>query len=104
MKQRDILSEIKTTIEQVAPGSEVILFGSVARGDEQEDSDIDILIIVNKDDMGWREKDRIKEPLIDLEIRSGISIGPIVRTRKEWENPPYMSPFIINVLNEGIRL
>lgn len=104
MKHRDLLPEIKATVERIAPGAELILFGSVARGEEKEDSDIDILILVNKEEMGWKEKDIIKEALIDLELQTGLSIGPIVRTRKEWENPPLMSPFIINVMNEGIRI
>lgn len=104
MKHRDLLPEIKTLVNRVAPGAEVILFGSVARGQEKDDSDVDILILLNEENVNWRERDRIKDSLLDLEIETGIVIGTLVRTRKEWENSPLVSPFMINVTNEGIRL
>ncbi len=45
---------------------EIILFGSVARGDGTEDSDIDILIISNYKDKIWSE---ISELMTNIGLR-----------------------------------
>lgn len=105
-KHQDLLSRIKTEVERVAPGAEVILYGSVARGEETEDSDIDVLIVVDKDVpfLALADTEEITAVLFDLEIETGIPISPVIRTRRQWKNPPFRTPFIINVLNEGRRL
>lgn len=103
-RQRNILSRIKEAIHSVEPDAEIILFGSVARGDASPTSDIDLLIIVDKPYLSRRERDKIAFPLIDLEIDEGVLIGPIVRTRDEWENPPFRTPFMVNVAREGVKI
>lgn len=45
-----LLSECKAAIRQASPGADVILYGlygSRARGDAQEDSDYDLLVLVD---------------------------------------------------------
>ena len=51
MKQKEeILYAIKEVIAQVMPtGARVVLFGSQARNDAREDSDWDILILLDKE-------------------------------------------------------
>jgi len=42
----ELLNEVAQSIKQVYPESTVILFGSYARGDIHDDSDLDICILV----------------------------------------------------------
>lgn len=50
MKDKDhILGLIKKSVLATDPNATVILYGSYARGDYREDSDIDLLILLNKD-------------------------------------------------------
>jgi predicted nucleotidyltransferase len=44
---RDELAIVTSTAEQIFPESKTILFGSRATGNEKEDSDIDICVIIN---------------------------------------------------------
>lgn len=103
-RHKMLLSRIKDTVESVAPGSEVILYGSVARGEETEDSDIDLLIVVDKDRLTLQEEWAITDPLFEMSTWELIPISPHVYTRKDWYGRPFRSPFMINVMNEGIRL
>lgn len=49
MNAQDTILSIKEKMKSVMPqGSEAILFGSRARGDYREDSDWDILILLDK--------------------------------------------------------
>jgi predicted nucleotidyltransferase len=106
MNRPAYIEQIKSVINKVAPASEVILYGSEARGEAQEDSDIDLLILVDKDKLSYQEIVDITGPLYDLELQNNcsVSISPLVYTRKQWHERPFRTPFYINVMNEGIRL
>lgn len=54
--------------------------------------------------MTMAQEEAITLPLYELELKSGISISPIVLLRKVWENRPFKTPFYVNVMNEGIVL
>ena len=86
------------------PRVETILYGSEARGDARQDSDIDLLMLVNVDKLTYTEKDAIRAPLYDIELSTGVIISAIIITRKEWEDRPFLTPFQDNVNREGIRL
>lgn len=103
-KHQDLLSRIKKEVDRVVPGAEIILYGSVARGEETEDSDIDLLIVVDKDRLTLQDQWAITDPLFEMSAWELVPISPHVYTRKEWYGRPFQSPFMINVMNEGIRL
>ena len=46
IKIKDDLKKVEKEISKKIPNSKVILFGSYARGEEKEDSDVDLCIIV----------------------------------------------------------
>ena len=49
ISQEEILNRIRMTLQAVAPEAKAVLYGSRARGDAREDSDWDILILIDKD-------------------------------------------------------
>ena len=48
-------------------------------------SDIDLLILVDKDKIKLEDEERITYPLYDIEIETGVIINPIVYSQKLWE-------------------
>jgi hypothetical protein len=63
-----------------------------------------LLILLDRDQLSWKEKAMIMNPLYFLELDMGIIISPVIHTRKEWYDSPVKTPFYINVMTEGVRL
>ncbi len=102
MSRNDIVNQISQTVKHIAPSATVILYGSEARGEARDDSDIDILILLDCDKRDGKQEDALTDKLYDIELSSGIVISPMIMPRKEWENRPFKTPFYINVMNEGV--
>ena len=100
----DILLSIKSSIKTIDPEATVILYGSFARGDNNQNSDIDILILVDKDNLTREDKKRIKYPLYEIEFETGRIISPLVVSRNDWESRHRITPFYDNVKKEGVML
>lgn len=104
IKDKDILKMIKNSVKSKAPNSTVILYGSRARGDNRSDSDIDILILLDKERITREDEKKIKYPLYDIEFETGKIISPIVLTKLDWESRHKITPFYDNVTKEGVIL
>mgnify|MGYP003382355004 CR=1 FL=1 len=104
MSTPEILAEIKRRVMAVDPTAQVVLYGSYARGEQGPESDIDLLILVDKEKLDLDEERAIRSPLYDLELATGVMISPRVETRKAWYNRPFVTPFFENVQREGRSL
>ena len=104
MKRADVVEQIRKIIHEIAPTAKAILFGSEARGEARSDSDIDLLILVDGEKMSLEQEESITLPLYELELKTGVTISPIIMLKKLWENRPFKTPFYINIVNEGIVL
>ncbi len=103
-KHKKIISKIHKNVKLVEPNATVILYGSYARGTQQKDSDIDVLILLDKAKISRQDEKRVKYPLYDLEFDTGIIISPLVLTKKDWELRHKITPFYEEVMKEGIVL
>jgi uncharacterized protein len=81
----------------------VYVFGSRARGDHEEWSDFDVLVIVK--DKAPEIETEIISLFVDEEIQSGISFSAVIKDIKAFEMEKYFNtPFYKNIMREGVLL
>ena len=78
----------------------VILYGSWARGDATEDSDIDLLIVLEGEVIPGKEIDRMIDIITEINLNNGVlmSVYPVSEKKYLTVN----SPLLINVRREGV--
>ncbi|MBP3640442.1 nucleotidyltransferase domain-containing protein [Parabacteroides johnsonii] len=104
MRRTGVVEQIRKVVQEVAHTAKAILFGSEARGDARPDSDIDLLILMDGDKLPLEREESVTLPLYELELKTGVTINPIIMLKKLWDNRPFKTPFYINIVNEGIVL
>ena len=87
---------------------DVILFGSYARGDYKEWSDVDIMILVDVDDLDsleiWQLEQTFTDLLADLSFHMNLLLNTIITPYGRFERMKEVYPFYRNVNVEGKRL
>ena len=92
-----ILKKIVKELSAIDDVKLVILYGSFARGDYGPKSDIDLFILITKEDAILIND--IQNKIINLEEKIGRSIQPVIRTEKELKKTD--TGLIQNILQEG---
>ena len=100
---RQIFEEIQTLKRQLLPNERVILFGSQARGDAREDSDWDLLVVINSDSTNLDDEIRYSYPFAKLGWIYDIDLNVLLYSKNDWEKRNF-TPFYKNVLRDGIEI
>ena len=102
MKIRGIVEEFKKEIEKLYGDKlkNVILYGSWARGKATEDSDIDLLILLEGKIISGKEIDRMIDIITDINLKYGVLISVYPISEKDYLT--VNSPLLINARKEGI--
>lgn len=82
---------------------DVRLFGSVARGTDSPESDVDILVLVESDDR--ETTDIIMDIAVEINLDFDVVIAPIIMTRSHYANPLFRETAFFQALEqEGVSL
>ncbi|SRR5690554_460436 len=103
MMNQQVYEEIKSLKRQLLPDERVILFGSRARGDEHEESDWDLLILLNKRERSPKDEEKYVFPFVLAGWKHGTYISVKLYSEEEWKK---RQPSILryNVEQEGIEI
>jgi len=105
MKQKnyEIAKELKEKLSEIVPLIDFRVFGSRARGDKDEYSDMDVFLEVES--LNKETKNRISDIIWEVGFKHFIVISPLIMTRDEVEKSPLKaSPIIKNIVAEGVRV
>ncbi len=97
-----IITRFKSTIQGIYGDrlSKVILFGSSARGDERENSDIDFLIILKDKNISiFNEIEKINNSIYNMIVETGRIISFIPVAAEKFDTSPNF--FYRKVKKEG---
>jgi len=102
-KENDALTELKEKLSQKYKLLWMKLIGSKARGDSDEESDVDIVIVL--ENVGWDIERDIYETCFYLGLKYDVIISPIIYSKKEINDTlTQITPFYRMVEAEGILL
>lgn len=83
----------------------IILFGSYARGDNNTNSDIDIMILVNISDLEAKEyQKRLFDETYDFNMDNDVEINPMTHSDELFGKWVDNYPFSNNIEREGVLL
>ena len=99
----EIVKEFKAEIVKILTEKfdEIILFGSYARGDNTEYSDVDLVLVV-KEALSKTEKEKLTNLLSYFSLKYDLVLVCIDYPKAIFEK--YKTPFLLNVKEEGIKI
>ena len=104
LQQKDIIEKIQAVAKDAMPdGGRLFLFGSQARGDAHEESDWDVLILLDKTRIDQTDFDNVAYPFIEMGWRNGIQVNPLLYTFESWKQR-HFTLFYKNVQKDSVEL
>ncbi len=103
--QKEALQELVYGIRRAAGDKliSIILYGSVARGTQREDSDIDIAIILTAK-LDTQAEDKLSDVIVDMNLKYDKVFSVVDIETAELQQWGRVIPYLKNVQNEGIVL
>jgi predicted nucleotidyltransferase len=102
--EKAALIEIKRRVSALFAVRQFILFGSKARGDAAPDSDIDLLIVTDRE-LEHRERHMISEQITEVNLAFDTLFSFITVEQRQWNGRRYgFLPLHINVEREGVTV
>ena len=86
MKIKKVLEEFKREIEKLYRKrlKNVILYGSWARGDATQESDIDVLVVLEGKVISGEEIDRMIDIIVEINLKYGVLISVYPVSKEDY--------------------
>ncbi len=100
----EILSKVKQNFQQIYSDNltQLILFGSQARGEATSESDIDILVVLKNQENQHNNHSKIINLISDWCIEYGVLVSCVYISESSFKQEK--SPLLLNIHQEGIIL
>lgn len=102
--KRIIIEELKQGLRSQYGSKlqKLVLYGSFARGDADENSDIDVLVVLKENISPGKEIDKMMDVIFNLSLKYDTLISVYPVSQEEYRNRK--SPLLLNIRREGITL
>ena len=102
-----LLEEAQSNLEKVF-GSKllsVVLYGSYARGDYNDESDIDVMALVdmNRDDLN-KYRRCVSDMANDIDLKYNVLLSIKLQDKTSFEKYGNAIPLYQNIVKEGVRI
>lgn len=103
MEKKYVIEALHKRLHEIDPHARAFLFGSRARGTNRNDSDWDVLVILDKPKVTLEDYNTYSYPLRELGWNLNEIINPVLFSEKEWKENSF-TLFNNNVKKEGIAI
>ena len=102
--EKKAIATLKKEILKLDKNAKLIIYGSKVRGDFDEESDIDILILLSN--LSIDLKFKIFDLSTEIELKYNVVFGLVIKSKKEFDDPNIFkeSLYYKNIAAEGIYL
>lgn len=99
----DILNDFKKDLKKIygSQFSDLILFGSYARGDFQEGSDVDLMVILKNMNLKdrWKEYEKLSDVLLQYNLKNDLYFSPLIYDQASYQRTDF---FFRNVKKDQV--
>ena len=103
----DIMQQFASSLRKLLGNTldSVIVYGSYARGDYSELSDVDVMILVTLSEEKIKKiSDEISDMAFEYLMKFGVDISPVITNIDHFNYWVDNLPYYRNVRDEGVRL
>jgi predicted nucleotidyltransferase len=102
--QRKALREVRRRLMHDFSVEQVVLYGSVARGEADEESDLDLLVVTHRP-FSRVERHQITDAVFEINLHYGTNLSTLVVDRDTWETGLVsVLPIREEILKDGVPL
>lgn len=80
--------------------SQIIVYGSYERGDYNDYSDVDVMILVKMSEA--EIENEIYDLAFEIEMNTGVDISPVIKNENQYEYWSDTLPYYKNIKREGV--
>lgn len=100
--EKEAIQEATKLLKETFPVKKVILFGSKARGDDDPESDIDLLLVTERS-LHWTERPATIYSLFDLGMKHDVIFSILDTTGSDFDNGIFTAfPIYQEIVKEGV--
>jgi predicted nucleotidyltransferase len=109
MKQKKVPAKIRNLLKELKEGlvrmygdrlKGLYLYGSYARGDYRQGSDVDVMILLGDFENYWDELERSTELASDLSLKYEVTLSRLIIKQIQWQGSDM--PVLKNIRKDGV--